>query len=447
VDLGRWLERARTFATAELWSADLSKRRLVRLLQLSIMVGQGFVRDRLLLRASALAYFTVLSLIPLLAVAVSIVGAVGVGSTGFVDWAIGTVAAGSVEAQQRIRELIEGASFAGLGSVGAAVLFVTTVLAISNVERALNDVWGVAKARSWRRRFPDYLAVLVVGPLLGGVALSLAPTMRSEWVVSRLLEVPGFALLYELGLRQAPTVLLGVALTFLYWFLPNTSVRPVSALVGAIPAALLTVAAQTLYVDLSVGVARANAFFGSFALLPLLLVWIYLLWAIVLLGAEIAFAHQNLRLYRLEVRGTPAGPAARESIALGIALEVARRFAASAPALDAEALSEDLDVPVRAVRDVAERLLAHGILSLRAGDGAEGYQLGRPAERIRVADVLAALRGEREHAGLASGVAEAVEGVLSELDEAGAQGAGARTLAELLDALPPEAVAPLHSPA
>lgn len=444
--LSQWLDRARIFLTVDLWSAvptPGSERWLVRLLQFSIMVGEGFVRDRLLLRASALTYFTVLSMVPLLAVATAIAGAIGVGSEGFLDTALNAIAAGSPEAHDKIRARIENANFAGLGTLGAVVLFVTTVLAISNVERALNEIWGVREARGWSRRFSDYLTVLIVGPLLGGLAISLSTTLQNEWLLKHMLELPGFATLYAFGLRQVPWIVLSLAFAFLYWFLPNTRVRALSALLGGLPAGLLTVAAQGLYLDFSVGVVRYNAFFGSFAALPLLFVWIYVFWAIALLGAEIAFAHQNLDLYRREVRGMRPGAAAREAIGMRIALEVAQRFRDAAPALDTDALSDALGVPVRTVREVVHQLVGAGILSVRvraAAEEVEGLQLGRPAERILVTDVLTSLRGEREAMSGDAAVSAIVDALQAELDEGAAKSAGGRTLADLLAPLPPAAI-------
>jgi membrane protein len=183
-------------------------------------------------------------------------------------------------------------------------------------------------------------------------------------------------------------------------------------------------------------VARASAFFGSFAAFPLLFVWIYVFWAIVLFGAEIAFAHQNLDLYRREVRGVPAGGAERESMALRIALEVGRRFRSAAPAIDSGALADVLRAPVRTVRGVTDRLVEAGILSHRSDERHETLQLGRPAETVRVVDVLRALRGDRETPGGDQGLAGVVESVMSELDASSLSSAGSRTLLDLLEALP-----------
>jgi membrane protein len=440
LDPGDALGRARAFLREGLWRLELEPRtfaaRAAELLQLAVMIVQGFVRDRLLLRASALAYFTVLSMVPMLAIAVSIVGSIGVGGE-IARLAVGQIAAGSPEAQATLVGLVERANFRGLGSLGAAALFLTTVLGISSVEGALNAIWGVRQHRPWTRCVPDYLAVLVVAPILLGAALSLATTLSDEWLVQRLLGVPAFARAWELGLRHAPLLVLAAGFAFLYGFLPNTRVRPASAALGGCVAAVLVTLAQSAYLGFSIGAARANALYGGFALLPLLFVWIYVFWAMVLLGAEVAFAHQNLPLYRREVRGRAAGPAEREAVGLRIALEVARAFRDGTPAWTEDALSEALRVPVRTVRAVLADLEAAGLVAALAPAGRAAWQLGRPAERILVADLLAALRGAREVAGGDPALAGAVGQLLAEIDEAAVKGAGGRSLADLLAEIPP----------
>ena len=442
-DLLGTLRSAESFLRDGLWRVELEPRtwaaRAAWLLQLAVMIAQGFVRDRLLLRASALAYFTVLSMVPLLAIAVSVVGSLGVGEE-VARLAVEQIAAGSPEAQTYILGIIEHANFRGLGTLGAVTLFLTTVLGISNIEGALNGIWGVRQFRPWTRRLPDYLAVLVVAPLLLGAALSLATTLRNEWLVQRLLEIPAFSMAWELGLRHAPTLVLATGFAFLYGFLPNTSVRPISAALGGLVAGVLVSVAQNAYLGFSIGAARANALYGGFALLPLLFVWIYLFWAMVLFGAELAFAHQNLPLYRREVRGRVAGSAEREAVGLRIALEVARAFRDAAPPWTADALSEALRVPVRTVRGVLADLESGQVVAaLGATERAGSWQLGRPAERIQVSDVLAALRGPREALAGDPPLAGAVGAVLGELTEAEAKGAGGRSLAEVLEAVPPAA--------
>ena len=436
------LERARIFVRDELWNATPEPRswaaRGLSALQFSVMVAEGFIRDHLLLRASALAYFTVLSLIPMVAVVIAIVGAVGVRSGDLATLIVEQFTVVSPDAQAQILELVAAANFGGLGTIGAVSLFVTTVLGLSNIERALNGIWGVTQQRSWGRRFPDYLAVLVVAPLLLVTALSGAAALEQQWLVQRLLEVPGFALAYEVGLRHAPTIVLSVAFAFLYWFLPNTKVKVSAAALGGGVAGVLVLAAQKLYIGFNFGVARYDALFGGFSALPLLFVWIYLFWAVALFGAEVAFAFQNLALYRREVRGRPPGAAERESIGLRIVVKVARAFRDRGEPLTAEELAERMFVPVRTVRDVVARLHDAGIVAPHGAEDQDGgFQLGRPAELIPILDVLGALRGERESTTGDRDVRELVDRVMAEIDEGAGKGSAGRTLADLLAELNP----------
>ncbi len=282
-----------------------------------------------------------------------------------------------------------------------------------------------------------------MAPLLLGSALSLGGMVRSQAIVDRLLEIPGFELLLNIGLTQLPTVVMALAFAFLYWFLPNTTVRPFAALLGGIVAALLVDVAQTIYIDFSVGAARADALFGGFAQVPILFVWVYFFWAIVLFGAEVAFAYQTLPHYRRQVRGREAGSAEREAVGMRIAIEVGRAFRDGAPTWDGDALSDALGVPVRTVRDVVSKLQSAGIVSSVGPEQREdGFQLGRPAERILVTDVLAALRGTREPVGGDPEVAAVVENVAAELREGEAKAAAGSTLADLLAGIPARPVAP-----
>ena len=177
------IDRLRRFFAEDLWRVDLRSSRLVtwcvRALQLVVVVGEGFVRDRVLVRATALAYVTSLALIPVLAIAFSIIGAFGV-REDVARFLVEQIAAGSPAAVEWILRFVADVNLGSLGTLGAAVLFATTILTVGNVERAFNDIFGVRLQRTWTRRLPDYLAVLVVAPLLVGVALSLGTVVRSQ---------------------------------------------------------------------------------------------------------------------------------------------------------------------------------------------------------------------------------------------------------------------------
>jgi len=432
------LDRARHFLEQDIWAWEPQPSSwtawAVRPLQLAVLLGEGFLRDQLLLRASALTYVTLLALIPILAIAFAIVGAIGV-SDDLASVVVGQVAAVSPQAQAWLLETVANVKLGQLGTIGAITLLMTTILAIGNVEQALNQIWGVREQRDYVRRFTDYLAVLVTAPLLLALAISAAAAFRSQTLVQRMLDYDTLAALYQIGLGYVPTVVMAVAFAFLYRFLPNTHVRIASAVLGGAVAAVLFSATQAAYVGFNVGFARYNALVGGLAGAPLLFAWIYVSWAIILIGAELAFAHQNLDHYRREVLGSPPGAAAREAMGLEIALELARAFRDGRSAWSADALADALDVPVRTVRDLCSELVAAGIASPFGGDKEGGYQLGRAAERVTVIDVLAALRGGLDGARGPS-VDPAVARIVERLEEGAATAGGELTLAQALECAP-----------
>lgn len=401
-----------------------------------MLIGEGFVRDQLLLRANSLAYLTLLSIVPFLALAVALVDLIGDGqqvATRLVDL-LGFSAA--IKAQ-----LLDGVArfnFRAFGTLGGALLLATTVLAVGRVEHALNALWGVTERRAWSRRIPDYLAVIVIAPLFVGVAVPLRAAFESQTLVQVALGYPALEFLYNRGLRYAPVLLVIAALVFLYWFLPNTRVRRSSALFGGAVAGVLFNLLQVIYVRLTVGAnERMGAAFAAGAWVVLFLVWVYISWAIVLLGAEVAYAHQTLSLYRREVRGKGAGPAAREAIGLAIALCCARAFRDSAAPWHPDALSDSLDVPLRTVREVLRALEEANILTACGGDNLGCFQMARPAEQVRVSDVLLALRGNATYPLGVAEMSRIVNGVIADVERAASAVAEARNLRDLIgDAQP-----------
>jgi membrane protein len=393
------LTRARRFVVDGLWAEDLGPRRLtaaaLRGLQLVVLVARGFIEDRLLLRASALAYMTSLAIIPVLVVVLSIIEWLGF-SRGLAVWGVDRLLAGSPDAVDRIMGVVSDANVGALGSLGGAIFLVTTILSLRHIEETFNEIWGARSSRSWLRRFTNYLAVLVVVPLLLGTAISLATAFRSGLAQEEILPRAVLSALTEVGLAGAPTAFLFVSFALVYWLLPNTRVRAGSALLGALFAAVMFIGAQHLYVNFSVGVARYNALFGGFAVLPLLLIWIYLSWAIVLMGAEIAYAHQHLARYRREARNHSLPAAEREAIAVGLALQIARSFRDREPAETLMEIADGLELSLRAAAELLDLLEGAGIVRVCQREEEEAsYQLGRPAEDITVAEVLRAIRGVR----------------------------------------------------
>jgi len=436
------IERSRHFFSQGLWRLDLRPRSLAataaRGLQLAVMIVRGYVDDELGLRAGALTYTSALSIVPILVVVLYVTEALGV-SRELAEAAAKHLLAGSPEAIDRVLGWVEGADLRGLGALGIALFAVSTVLSLRHAEAALNHIWGIRTERSWMRRFSNYLVVLVVAPLLIGVALSLAATMQSAPLFRHVLERPVLAEANGFVLSWLPVAFLVLGFTFVYWRLPNTRVHLASALLGGAVAAVLFTGAQSAYVVFNVGAARFSALFVGFAWLPLLIVWIFISWSIVLLGAEISFAHQNLARYRREARAQAPGSAEREALGIRIAVEVARNFRDGAAPVTAEALADCFDVSVRAVHDVARHLEGAGIVTrAKAREGEDAFQLGRVSQAVRIADVLTAVRGARSESSADDGdlTARVVGALISDLEASLEEVATRQTLADLLLKIP-----------
>lgn len=306
------------FIEDEAWethTAALSrvKRSSYRQLRIFYLAAKGFIDNRCLLQASALTYTTLLSLVPLLALMFSILKGLGVQNT-LAPILLEQLSAGSEEIVTQIIGYIDRTNVKALGALGLVGLVATAISLIGNIELALNRIWGVARTRSLGRKFSDYMSILLTCPLLFAGALGATSSIKSESFVQGILELPGMSYLVLLLAMLSPYVLMWIALTFLYSYLPNTAVRIRSALFGGIIAGTLWQLAQQGYIHFQVGVTKANAIYGAFAQLPIFLVWLYVGWNIVLLGALLSAAHQNIRTPTRQMEASSARYSFREEL-------------------------------------------------------------------------------------------------------------------------------------
>ena len=414
------IERVKRFVAEELWQLDLQAagslhRFVLRQVRMGIMVVRGFLDDRCMLRASALTYTTMLAIVPILAVAFSVLKGLGVQNElreqlidnftkvvqvseaadgeaapeggGDTSEADKRLAGGAANIVDQFIGSVENVSAARLGTIGAVLLVFSVVSVLGNIEKSLNAIWGVKKPRTLLRRFSDYLSAVIAGPLFLTLASAINASLQSNTIVTKVLKYD----IAKLALGHlAPFVLLWVAFTLLYMFMPNTRVRFGSALAGGVIAGTLWQVVQWAYIEFQVGVSKYNAIYGGFAQLPMFLVWLYISWAIALLGAEIAFARQNLSTYSLERRALNASVQFREALALRIAATAARAFAHGDKPWTAERMSIEWGMPIRLINDVVYQLEAKGILCQSTGDPV-AYMPGRALETIRAADVIKAL--------------------------------------------------------
>lgn len=272
-------------------------------------------------------------------------------------------------------------------TISGVILLVTTVFGLmANIEKTFNRIWGVRRTRSWYRMITDYLVITLLIPFFVAVVLGVMAALQSDVVREALGP-------FAFGLRLAQHALVVLVFTTLYDFVPNTRVKFRYALLAGLVAGSLWVLLSWGYVQFQFGLARYEVVLSAFAQFPMLLMWVYLSWAIVLLGCEVAYAYQNESTFALERFAEEASYAYREAIGLRAMIEVGYRFEKGLPELTVEDAARRWNVPMRLLADVLEALSDAGLLAPRATEPAQ-YQPARPLDRIRAGDVIHVLREE-----------------------------------------------------
>lgn len=384
-----------TFFTTTIWELNpdtypLLRRYGVKYLQIMILVVRGFMADLCLQRAAALSFTTILSMVPFFALMFAVLKGLGV-QNRLEPLLLEQMAAGSQDVVSRIITYINNTNMASLGAIGLVALLITVVSLLGSVEEAFNAIWGVSETRSLQRRFSDYLSVVVSGPLLLFAATSVTTSLQSQTMVRWLMNNTLLGGLLIPLFRLVPYISIWLALIFLYLFIPNTRVRLRSAMVGGVLAGTGWEIAQWGYLHFQVGVSKYNAIYGTLAALPVLMVWIYTSWIIVLMGVEMVYAHQNIRTFRREVRTTGISPRTRELLALAIMTDIAGTFLAGTRSWNVDSLAEDLDLPTRIVREITDELCSAGFLA-KTADASPGFLPGREPDQITVHQILTHLQ-------------------------------------------------------
>ena len=366
------------------------KGRIFSFFQTVYSITSNFLIHQAPLRAAALTYTTVLSLVPFLAIAFSVLK--GLGAQNTLEPLLQKIAGDSEETISRLVDYVNNTNMKSVGAIGLLMLILTVVSLMGSIVEAFNAVWGVRETRSVQRRFSDYLSVVIVGPILLLVATSMTSTLQSQWMLQWLIQNTylGDALL--LLFRFLPYVTVWIAMVFLYIFIPNTRVRFASALVGGVIAGTAWELAQWGYFHFQVGVANYNAIYGTLAAVPIFLVWIYTSWLIVLFGLEVVFAHQH-RGHALSGFGTQSLTAtAREELAVALLVQVSLRFQKGNIPPSAQLLADELNVPLLTLEAVFTALEQSGYLVATSGSE-PGWLPARDPSEIHVSELLCVLRG------------------------------------------------------
>jgi membrane protein len=381
------------------------------------------------LRAMSLVYTTLLSLVPLLAISFSVLKGFGVQNQmqPLLENLLAPLGTQGAEVTHQIIGFVDNMKVGVLGAVGLGLLIWTVISLMQKIESAFNFAWRVTQVRPFARRFGDYLSVILVGPVLAFASLGATASLAAL----DLGDLAAVAPVFRTVIKLVPYFLIVAAFTFIYSFLPNTKVTIRAAFVGALVAGLLWNIAGWIFASFVVGSSQYTAIYSAFATLILFLIWLYLSWLILLIGAAIGYYVQHPEAVRLTGGEVRPGSATREALALMFALHVARDHV-QGQAPSCEELAAEARMPMAAVVPVLIALERARILVVTADDPPR-YLPGRAIDAIPLKSVIDAVRRAD-----ADGIPEQrravtspeVTALLSEMERGTESALGGRTLAD-----------------
>jgi membrane protein len=363
-------------------------------LRIFVLAVRRFIADKCDLRASALTFYSLLSIVPVVALAFAI-------AKGFsMEKILAEKLMASLEGQEEVAEkiisfaqsLLENTKGGPIAGVGIVVLFWTVVKVLGNIEASFNDIWQVKTARSFARKFADFLSVMTICPILLIAASSVTVLVVTQVtaIVERLSFLGYLAQLILLLLKLLPYGFVWLLFTFIYAFMPNTKVGFKSALWGGVLAGTIYQLVQFAYITFQIGVANYGAIYGSFAALPLFLAWLQLSWLIVLFGVELSFAHQNAGAYEFAPDVLKLSHSFRRLTALVMTALCVKKFRNAETAPTADDIARELTLPILLVRSLLAELTEARLLSEVCIDHRDqiAYQPACDVARLTVAAVM-----------------------------------------------------------
>jgi len=428
---------------AFLWADRLDdlppwRRRCVWLGRVVHALIRDLTQGYLSLEAMSLVYTTLLSLVPLLAVSFSVLKGFGVHNQlePILLEALSPLGERAEEAVGAIIGFVDNMKVGVLGSLGLVLLLYTVITLIQKVEQVFNYTWRVEVQRSFSQRFSQYLSVLLVGPVLFFSAVAVSASLRSVPVVQAILAAEPFGSLITAVGRLLPYFLLTLTFAFIYVFVPNTRVRVGSALIGGLVAALLWEFVGWLFATFIVKSTQYTAVYSGLAIVILFMIWVYVAWLILLVGANVAFYHQHPEYLISRSRDLPLSNRLRERLALLVAGHVARSYLRGDPPWSGEALAETLRIPKSNIQRILDLLVKEGFL-LHTGDDPPYYIPAHAPDSIGLKTLLDGVRCFEELESGCRGTAPdaGIHEIESRIEGAIGEALGAMTLKDLAETL------------
>ncbi len=386
----------------QLWKVRLNKLdkkqgflvKQIRVFSLSI---KRFNEDQCLIKASALTYFLLFSIVPVIALAFAVAK-----GFGFQETLENNLLRDFSEQKEVLTQVFDYANImlnnakgGVIAGVGVVLLLWSVMKLLGNIEDSFNDIWEVKKSRSFIRKFTDYFSILLIAPIFIIISGSITVIIQSQLdsIIHSTAWLKPIEHIVGLILRLFSLLLITGLFTFLYVVLPNTKVKVKPAFYAAIVAAILFELLEFTYINFQIGVARYNAIYGSFAALPLFLIWVQYSWYVVLFGAELAYAYQHIDQFELKSEILNISYRYKKMVAILTASRVVKNFTEGKKAMTLDELAHELDLPVRLVKPIVEDFVETGIFNPVRFDKEEvtRYQPGMSEQQVSICLILEAI--------------------------------------------------------
>jgi membrane protein len=388
--------------------SELSKRKsfLIKQLRIIVLAGRGFLNDKVQLRASALTLYTLLSIIPVVAIALAIAKGFGL------DENLEAMITNSKEFQtysgvlnpllERARNTVQSTRGGYIAGVGIIILFWSVISLLDQIEISFNHIWQITTSRPWYRKFTDYLTIMLIAPVFLILSSSITVFVSTEMTdfMEKAPILGFFKPIISFLIKFAPYFLTWIILTLLFIVMPNAKVKFMPALVSGIIAGTILKIMQWLYLDLQFGITKLSAIYGGLAAIPLFIILLQTSWLVILLGAELSFANQNAPRYEFESEALNISHFQKRALVLMIMHMIIRNFAVGERPISAEAIGKALKIPVRLARDILQDLSNANLVSvIHEHEQKEGlYQPALDINKLTVSFVLSRLdRKGTEH--------------------------------------------------
>jgi membrane protein len=376
---------------------ELSKTKtfLFKQLRIIVLAARGFSNDKVQIRASALTFYSLLSVIPVAAIAFAIAKGFGF------DQNLKNLIVDKFQSQQEVLTwLLQNASNALdqvrggiIAGVGIIILFWSVMSLLTQIENSFNHIWQIRSPRPWYRKVTDYLTIMLISPvfiiLSSGLTIFISKELNDFMTKAPILEF--FKPVISFLIKFSPYLLTWISMTILFIIMPNTKVRIVPAIISGIIAGTILQILQYVYIDLQFGITKLSAIYGSFAAVPLFIVWLQSSWIIVLLGAELTFANQNLPRYELESEALNISNFQKRALIILIMHMIIRNFIAGEKPVSAEIIARTLKIPVRLSRDILQDLSSVNLLSVITENEERLYQPAIDVNKLSVSYVFSRL--------------------------------------------------------